>query len=258
MELFILLETFGISMLIQAVFFFIAFSFQTDKVTDFSYGLSFIALLFYLLSQRSFSDLFVIVLSAMVLIWAIRLISYLFTRILKIGKDDRFDEMRSKPLKFASFWILQGISVWVIMLPVIFFMTSYSEIGSRNITFMIIGLIVWLLGISIETISDMQKFKFKNDPANKGRWVNIGLWKCSRHPNYFGEILCWWGVFVYVIPFLEGFGYLTIVGPIYITLLLLFVSGVPLIEKKYDERYKDNKEYQKYKRETNLLIPWPC
>jgi steroid 5-alpha reductase family enzyme len=254
----IIVETFAISMLIQSIFFLIAYSFQTDKVTDLSYGLSFIALLFYMLSQRRSSDIFVIAISITVLIWAIRLITYLFIRINKIGKDDRFDQMRSKPLKFASFWLLQGVSVWIIMIPTIFFLESYTELGDKNVLPMIIGIIFWFVGISIETISDMQKYKFKNDPENRGKWVNIGLWKCSRHPNYFGEILCWWGIFLYVFPFLSGYQYIAIIGPLFITLLLLFVSGVPLIEKKYDQRYKDNKEYQEYKKKTSLLIPWPC
>ena len=121
---------------------------------------------------------------------------------------------------------------------------------------MILGMIVWLTGLTIETIADSQKFKFKNDPKNKGSWIDTGIWKYSRHPNYFGEISCWWGIFIYSLSFQNGLSWLTIIGPVFITLLIMFVSGIPTLEKKYKERYKDNTDYQKYKNETNLLVPW--
>ncbi|MBN1168892.1 DUF1295 domain-containing protein, partial [Candidatus Woesebacteria bacterium] len=117
------------------------------------------------------------------------------------------------------------------------------------------GIMIWILGLIIEAVADQQKFTFKNNPKNKGRWIDTGLWKYSRHPNYFGEMFLWWGVFVFAIPFLNGLAWITILGPLYISFILIFVSGIPLLEKRYDEKYAVNEDYQNYKKATSLLIP---
>ncbi|MFP4656189.1 MAG: DUF1295 domain-containing protein [Candidatus Woesearchaeota archaeon] len=103
----------------------------------------------------------------------------------------------------------------------------------------------------IESFSDFQKLTFKKQPKNKGRFIKSGLWKYSRHPNYFGEILCWIGVYVFCGVWMWG-----LISPIFITTMLLFVSGIPLLEKKADEKWGGSREYQKYKHETPILIPW--
>ena len=118
-----------------------------------------------------------------------------------------------------------------------------------------IGLVIALTGILIEGIADSQKFIFKNKEENRGKWINSGLWKYSRHPNYLGEIMMWVGVFVYCLVYVNGIGLITILSPIYITVLLLFVSGIPTLEKKDEQRYGDSKEYQEYKRDTGILFP---
>jgi steroid 5-alpha reductase family enzyme len=122
---------------------------------------------------------------------------------------------------------------------------------------MVLGIVIWISGLLIETISDWQKFSFKNNPNNKNLWIQSGLWKYSRHPNYFGEMLCWWGIFIFVLPFIQGLSWLTIIGPIFITFILLFVSGIPPLEKRYDKKFADNKKYQDYKKKTSILIPLP-
>ncbi len=191
----------------------------------------------------------------MVALWAIRLISYLLVRILKIKKDSRFDKIRGKPLEFLKFWAFQGLAVWVIVLPSIYLL-NFSENRSISLI-MVLGVLIWALGLLIETISDWQKFTFKNNPQNKKLWIQSGLWKYSRHPNYFGEMLCWWGIFIFASPFLEGLSWLTIISPIFITYILLFVSGIPLLEKRYEKKYKNNKKYQEYRKKTSILIPLP-
>jgi steroid 5-alpha reductase family enzyme len=105
-------------------------------------------------------------------------------------------------------------------------------------------------------VSDHQKYVFKNKKDTDKPFIDYGLWKYSRHPNYFGEILVWWGIFIFIMPSLTGLSYLTIVGPVLITVLICFVTGIPTLENKYDKRYKDNPDYQKYKRETSVLIPF--
>jgi len=120
-----------------------------------------------------------------------------------------------------------------------------------------VGFLLFVAGLLIETFSDAQKFRFKRKPENRNRWIQSGLWRYSRHPNYFGEILLWWGLFLVILPGLTGWQWLTVFGPISITILLLFISGIPLLEKSGDEKYGDNPEYQAYKNSTSLLIPLP-
>ncbi|KAG1334694.1 hypothetical protein COCNU_03G008130 [Cocos nucifera] len=118
----------------------------------------------------------------------------------------------------------------------------------------IIGWIMWCVGLFIEATADQQKLMFKNSPSNRGKWCNVGLWKYSRHPNYFGEILLWWGIFVACTPVLKGAEWLVVVGPIFVTLLLLFVSGIPLLEKSADKRFKSVAEYHFYKSTTRAFF----
>lgn len=102
-----------------------------------------------------------------------------------------------------------------------------------------------------------KKYTFKNNSQNESKWTNIGLWKYARHPNYFGEMTCWWGLFIFIVPYLSGPEYLSVIGPIFITFLPLFVSGIPPLERAYKEKYNGNAEYQKYRNSIHLLIPIP-
>jgi steroid 5-alpha reductase family enzyme len=237
---------------LQVLFFIIAASFRTDKVTDLAYGISFFITLWLIFLSAPYSLTKLLIVIAVTL-WGLRLASYLFIRILKIGRDKRFDDRRDNFWEFAKFWVLQAISIWIILLPYIW-LINQPAMEIKPLFY--VGLIIWAVGLAIEAVADQQKFRFKNNPENKGRWTNIGLWKYSRHPNYFGEILCWLGLFIAVFPYLSGLKYLFIISPIYITSLLLFVSGIPPLEKRYDEKYGDNRKYQQYKSSTSLLIPW--
>jgi len=244
-----------ISLIIQIIFFSIAASLRTDKVTDLSYGLSFILISWIIFLIKQQFSVFNIILLMMITFWGIRLITYLFIRINKIGKDKRFDGIRENFAKFAVFWTFQAISIWIILLPATISLSN--QVNNKKVVLSFIGLFIWGIGLLIETTADWQKFVFKNDPKNKGKWISTGIWKYSRHPNYFGEMLCWWGIFIFVLPNFSGLQYLSIIGPLFITFILLFVSGVPILEKKYELRYKDNPNYQKYKQRTNLLVPLP-
>ncbi|MFA6981550.1 MAG: DUF1295 domain-containing protein [Patescibacteria group bacterium] len=242
----------AISLTIQVVFFTLAYLGKTDRYTDLSYGSTFIIISIYLLLKIADTNMRQVLVASAVILWGTRLSGYLFIRIFKIKKDIRFNNIRNDFYKFAKFWLLQGISVWLVMLSTILaFQTNSNNISILNI----MGLVIWLLGILIETVSDSQKFKFIN--RNPGKWVNTGLWKYSRHPNYFGEMLCWWGLLIAVFNSETDIQLIGLISPIYITALLLFVSGIPPLEKKMDEKYKGNKDYQRYKDETSLLIPLP-
>lgn len=248
----VFLFTFLVILGLQVLFFLIANTFKTDKVTDLAYGISFFIALWLIFFSSAYSLPKLLIVIAVTL-WGLRLAVYLFIRILKMGRDKRFDKIRNSFIDFAKFWILQAVSIWIILLPYIWFVDQQI---TEFRTLFYPGLAIWAAGLIIETIADWQKFKFKNNPENKGKWANIGLWKYSRHPNYFGEILCWLGLFITVLPYLSGFKYLFIISPIYITTLLLFVSGIPPLEKRYDQKYGDNRKYQQYKSSTSLLIPW--
>jgi len=248
-----ILLTLIISMAIQAFFFMFAATLKTDKVTDLSYGLTFVFLSIYWLVRYSDNmNLFKLVLTAMIVAWGIRIASYLVIRILKTGKDRRFDEMRDKPIEFAKFWLLQGVAVWVIMIPSVFLLSRQSDLEFSLWAFFAIA--IWLSGLVIETIADMQLYNFRFNKDNKGKWIDEGLWHYSRHPNYFGEMLVWWGLFIYGIEYYSGVSWLAILGPIFITVLLLFVSGVPLLVKANDKRWGKDKAYIKYKKSTNLVV----
>lgn len=250
-----ILTTLIASFAVQGIFFVFAASLKTDKVTDLSYSLSFALLSIALvLANRAFTP-WSLLAAALVVIWSARLGAYLLSRILKIGKDARFDDKRGDFLKFLSFWVLQAIVVWLVMLPVSVFLSLPANGGMGAIS--IAGALLWALGFAIEAVSDAQKYAFRNNPAKAGLWIETGLWKFSRHPNYFGEVLLWWGLFVLVLPALPTPFLFTVIGPIGITLLLLFVSGIPLLEKSADARYGDKPEYQAYKRRTSLLVLLP-
>jgi len=248
----------GISFLIalgvNAAFFVVAAIRKTDVVTDLSYSLSF-ALLALALPYTGAHKPVQLIATLMVILWAFRLGGYLFGRILRIKVDHRFDEMRDKPLRFARFWILQAVSVAVIMLPVSYLL---GRKGAPDFgLWAVAGIALWLVGLVIETVSDAQKSAFKGAEKNRGRFVSSGLWKYSRHPNYFGEMLVWWGLFVYAVPFLDGAAFVTVIGPVFLTLLLLFVSGIPLLEKSAEAKYGADPVYREYKRKTSILVPLP-
>ena len=249
-----ILLSFLISLAVNAVFFAIAAIRKTDVVTDLSYSLSF-ALLAIALPSFGARELVQLVASLLVLIWAVRLGGYLLTRILRIKVDHRFDEMRDKPLRFARFWLLQAIAVAAIMLPVSYLLgrDSAPDFG----VWAIVGVAIWFIGLAIETAADAQKSSFKGKEENRERFITSGLWRYSRHPNYFGEMLVWWGLFLYAVPFLHGAAFAVAIGPVFLTLLLLFVSGIPLLERSAEAKYGDDPAYREYKRRTSVLVPLP-
>jgi steroid 5-alpha reductase family enzyme len=249
-----ILVSFVVALAVNAAFFAIAATRRTDVVTDISYSLSF-AVLAIVLPFLGAHEPIQLAASLLVLVWAARLGAYLFRRILRIKVDHRFDGMRDNPLRFARFWLLQAISVAVIMLPVSYLLgqDTAPDFGLWALA----GATIWAVGLVIESVADAQKSAFKARDENRGRFISSGLWRYSRHPNYFGEMLVWWGLFVYAVPFLDGAAFAVVIGPLFITLLLLFVSGIPLLERSADEKYGDDPAYREYKRATSILVPLP-
>lgn len=249
----VLFVTLIIALIINLMLFIPAYFFKTDKLTDLSYAISFGALTLYVLAMNTITYAS-LALVTMILLWSLRIGIYLFIRINRIKKDNRFDEMRHKFLPFLKFWILQGFTVWVILIPSILFLSN----NMRELTLVgYAGAFIWGIGLIIETISDLQKYKFISNSENKNKWIQTGLWKYSRHPNYFGEIILWCGIYIYTLKGLSTYQALIgLLSPFYIAALLIFVSGIPILEKTADKKWGQNRDYQKYKQNTPALIPF--
>lgn len=243
-----------LSLSINMFFFAFAWTFKTDKVTDLSYGLSFIAIAaFVAITNTADLNYLQWLIGGMVLAWGLRIAGYLLYRVIKTGRDNRFDKMRNSFLKFGRFWLLQAVSAWLIMLPASFLL-SLNQPEASTIA-IAAGFLVWMTGLATETLADIQLFRFRFSSKKSQPWIQSGVWKYSRHPNYFGEMLVWWGLFIIGLSLYDGWSWMTVAGPIAITVLLRFVSGVPILEKANDKRWKDKKGYDLYKEQTNLLLP---
>jgi len=242
---------------IQFVGWAIAAALKTEKFYDLFGSLTFITLAVGTLIDAGNYAPRQVGLTAMVVAWALRLGSYLVIRITRDGHDKRFEEAKSKPGLFFVYWSLQGVWVFLTALPVLLVNTRTGSHAGLMWTDAI-GLAIWLAGFVIETVADYQKFVFRSDPANKGRFIRDGVWKYSRHPNYFGEILVWWGVYITSLGSLPSYQpAVALASPLFVMALLLYVSGVPMLEKSADERWGDDLEYQEYKANSRELLPLP-
>jgi len=225
---------------------------KRNDVADIAWGLGFVVIAWSSFIFGS-QDLKAIVVNILVTVWGLRLAIHIYKRNSRKGEDSRYVEWRNQWKNFfvrsyLQVFMLQGLFLFLIVQPVI--LVNLSEKLSFGAT-EILGIFVWLIGLYFEAVADQQLKVFISDPNNKGKVMDRGLWKFSRHPNYFGEVVMWWGLFLVALP--SNYGILTIIGPITITLLILFVSGVPLLEKKYAGR----PEYEEYKRKTSIFIPLP-
>ncbi len=233
--------------------FLIAYKRQTDVLTDISYALSFAAIaIFGAFSSNPGPEQLLVLF--MVFLWSARLGGFLVNRIRVFGHDSRFDKMRKSFWQFGRFWLLQAVTAWVVMLPVMMLLDSPNLLP--NMAIINVGLVLSFTGLMIESVADWQKFKFKSSGSKN--WIDDGLWRYSRHPNYFGEILMWSGMFIASTAWLEfGAAVIALASPLLITTLLLFVSGMPMLEKMADKKWGKNKKYQDYKKSTSPLILLP-
>jgi steroid 5-alpha reductase family enzyme len=239
----------------QFGFFIPAALLKFDKVTDFAYGTNFfaLALFTFFLAETFYARQ--IVITVLVSIWGIRLAGYLFYRIVKIGSDHRFDSTRENPIRFGIWFLgLQFPCIWAFSLPYILLNASTYDAPLNWRDYL--GWALFAIGFLCESIADQQKFSFKNNPNNKNHWCDVGLWKLSRHPNYFGEIMLWWGIYSSSSSVFSGADWIVTLSPFLVTLLLMFGSGIPTTEKSTDQRFWANEEYQKWKANTPVLVPF--
>ena len=242
---------------IHWVVFIPSYIFKTEKFYDFTGMISFICVtitaIYYKISINGQLDLTSRILSLLVIVWTLRLGLFLFYRINKDGKDDRFDELKLSFSKFLMTWTLS--SAWVSITS----LAALTVITSQNLykdnAFIVIGVIVWLFGFIFEVVSDFQKTKFKSNPKNKGHFIKNGLWSVCRHPNYFGEIVLWIGISVIAFPNLENWQHVSLISPLFVYLLLTKISGINLLEAKAEKKWGTSDEYKKYISQTPQLIP---
>jgi steroid 5-alpha reductase family enzyme len=246
----------ALAFLLQWLVFIPSYRYQTEKFFDITGSLTYILATVVALSLARNSvptDARSILVAALVIVWAVRLGTFLFRRIRKAGKDDRFDEIKPNFFRFLNVWTIQGLWVTFTAAAALVAITSAARKGLD--AFAIIGALVWVIGFAIEVIADGQKSRFNADPSNKGRFIRTGLWSRSRHPNYFGEIVLWIGIAIIAAPVLQGWQWVALISPFFVTLLLTRVSGIPLLEKKADAKWAGQADYEEYKKNTPVLVP---
>ncbi len=245
----------ALAFIIQWIAFIPAYRLQTEKFFDLTGSISYISVVLLALLLIPKVDGRAWLLAGMIIIWAVRLGTFLFRRILSAGEDRRFREIKTSFARFLLTWTLQGLWVTFSIAAALAAMTSEHRVELGGIA--LLGFLVWLLGIVIEGIADWQKSKFRENPENAGNFIQSGLWAWSRHPNYFGEIVLWIGVAIVALPVLRGWQWLTMISPIFIFVLLTRISGVPMLESRADEKWGGQADYETYKANTPILIPLP-
>lgn len=243
-----------LSFAIQWMAFIPAFAFQTEHYYDLTGSLSYLSLIMlgFWSSLEQGTGGRAVVLALVCSIWAIRLGSFLFRRVKRAGKDGRFDDIKPDFGRFLLAWTLQGLWVFLTLLAALIGMTRGGE-GADLL--LLVGFAVWLAGFAIEAIADVQKSGFSSQPENQGRFIDVGLWSRSRHPNYFGEIVLWIGVAVMATPVMSHWGWLGWLSPVFVAFLLMKVSGVPILERRADQKWGGQSDYEAYKDATPVLIP---
>jgi steroid 5-alpha reductase family enzyme len=249
-------QTLIIAFAIQWVAFVPAFILKTEKFYDLTGSLTYLSIFIYCLvatdsiGNLKFSNILV---AGSVMIWAMRLGSFLFMRISKDGKDERFNSIKTSFSRFFMTWTLQGMWVFICSSAALVAITSPTGVIISNI--FIIGFVLFIFGFVIEVIADNQKSRFRSKKENKNSFINEGLWARSRHPNYFGEITLWTGITVMALPTFIGMNYLALFSPIFTYLLLNHVSGIRLLEARGHQKWGHLDAYNKYKKDTPKLIP---
>lgn len=234
--------------------FFLAQYLKNNSIVDIAWGLGFVIVAvsgYLVMPEHTVASTITLIL---VSIWGLRLVLYLGKRNIGKGEDYRYVNMRKRwgrhyvQLKaFLNVFVLQGVLLMIVSLPILFVMTGSSQ---QFFWWNILGIVIWAIGFGYEVIGDYQLAEFKKKVSNKGKVLTTGLWATTRHPNYFGESFLWWGIFLVTLN--ERRNLFGVIGPLVITLLLLFVSGVPLLEKKY----KDRSDFQAYAAQTPKFVPF--
>lgn len=233
--------------------FILSLVFKRNDIADLAWGIGFILVVISLLLKTGNTSPNFILVLVLTILWGCRLAAHIFSRLKNRSEDKRYVEMKQGWGKgvllktYLQVFLLQGVfMVLISMSAIVSSVTTQGNLHWLNI----VGIIIWATGFYFETIGDLQLKQYVSNPENKGKLMTKGLWKYTRHPNYFGEVSQWWGIFLIVTTLPSGL--LAIISPLTITYLLLKVSGIPLLEKKYEGR----KDFAEYKSKTSAFFPW--
>lgn len=245
----------GAAFAIQIIAFIPAAALRSERFFDLTGSLTFAAISVALVLLAPQPDTRGWILAAMVVLWAARLGSFLAVRVRRAGSDGRFDEIKKSPLRFLQVWVIQG--AWVSLTAAAAWIAISTDAAARAPFgwLGVLGVVVWAAGMVIEIVADAQKSAFRADPGNRDEFIRTGLWSRSRHPNYFGEIVIWLGVFLTAAPVLVGWQWVALLSPVFVILLLTRVSGIPLLEARAERKWGDRADYAEYRDSTPVLIP---
>ena len=238
---------------IQWLAFIPARLFQTERFYDLTGSITYIAVTLAAISVATAPSGAQWLIAIMIFIWAGRLGSFLFRRIHAAGGDQRFDHIKVSSSRFFVAWTLQG--AWVVMTSCAALTAILSAERTAVGVIYVMGAVMWVAGFVIEVMADQQKSRFRADPANAGRFINVGLWARSRHPNYFGEILLWAGIAVMAIPYLSSTQWVVMLSPLFVYALLTRISGIPTLARRGQQLWGDDPIYQAYVANTPRLLP---
>lgn len=228
---------------------------KTEHYYDLTGSITYLSLVVAALVLSDDLDARSLIVAAMVGVWAVRLGSFLFRRVRRDGRDGRFDQIKVDPVRFFMTWTLQGLWVLLTLACALAIITSTERAPIGGIA--VVGIAVWIVGFVVEVVADSQKSAFRKNPDNRGRFITTGLWAWSRHPNYFGEIMLWFGIAVMALPVLSGWRWVALISPVFVYLLITRVSGLPMLESRAAERWGDDEEYQAYVSRTPVLMLRP-
>ena len=241
-----------IAYIIQWVLFIPAYMLQTEKFYDLAGSITYISIISFVFYKSSEFNLGSLILSLFIIIWALRLGSFLFFRIKEAGEDKRFRDIKPSPTRFFMTWTLQG--TWVSICSACAITAISTTEGIIINTLFIIGAVTFMSGFLIEVIADIQKTKFRSISDNKEKFITSGLWSYSRHPNYFGEISLWLGVAIISFSSLKGWQLITLISPIFTYILLVYVSGVRLLEARGKQKWGHLDSYKEYIKNTPTIF----
>ena len=243
----------SIGFILHWLIFIPSYIYQTEHYFDLIGSISYISIVLFTFLALNNLDVRSILIGLLIMVWAVRLGSFLFIRVKRDGKDNRFTVMKTKFWWFLFTWTIGGLWVFITMAAGLAAMTSAKVVPLG--WFALIGIFLWLEGFLVEVVADHQKTRFRSKKENQGRFINEGLWSFSRHPNYYGEITLWLGIAFIAFPVLQGWQKLTLISPIFVYILLTRISGITMLERRADKKWGDDPEYQLYKETTSSLIP---
>ena len=233
-----------------------AYVFQTEKFYDLTGSVTYLSVVWFvfLSTYQSISLNFGnLILVLLISIWTIRLGLFLFMRIHKAGEDKRFRTIKTSASQFFMTFTISGLWVTLCSMCALVAISSPEGLVMNALTY--VGIILFIIGFGIEIVADNQKTAFRSIEANKDSFITSGLWSKSRHPNYFGEVLLWFAIAVISFSSLEGLQLITLISPVFTYILLVYVSGVRMLEDMNDKKWADNEEYKSYKKNTPMLFP---